>query len=51
MNSSEKENENIEVGELFNNYYTIYEKRNRRLNLEKKWVKEMLERDRYKFIM
>jgi hypothetical protein len=46
----EVDNKKISVGELFNKY-EIYEKRMRRSNMEKEWLKEMMDRDKWKHIM
>ena len=31
--------------------YKIFEKRVRRINMEEKWIKEMIDNDKWKFIM
>ena len=51
MNYFELGNEKVSVKNLFNNYYKIYEERVRRINMEEEWLKEMLEKDRWKYIM
>lgn len=51
MNYCELGNEKVSVKNLFNNYYKIYEKRVRRINMEEEWLKEMLEEDKWKHIM
>jgi len=51
MNYCKVDEKDVKVSELFNNYYTIYEKRCRRINMEEEWLKEMLEEDKWKHIM
>jgi len=46
----EVDNKKVSVGELFNKY-EIYEKRLRRNHLEKEWLKEMIDKDKWKYIM
>jgi hypothetical protein len=51
MNYCKVDEENVRVSELFNNYYTVYEKRLRRVNMEKEWLKDMMNKDKWKLIM
>ncbi len=51
MNYCKVDNEDVKVSELFSNYYTIYEKRVRRVNMEKQWLKDMMEKDKWDFMM
>jgi hypothetical protein len=50
MNYCELGNEKISVKKLFNKYEK-FEDRVRRRNMEKEWLKEMLEEDKWKYIM
>ena len=50
MNYCELDNEKISVKKLFNKYEK-FEDRVRRINMEKEWLKEMLEEDKWKYIM
>ena len=50
MNYCELDNEKISVIKLFNKYEK-FEDRVRRSNMEKEWLNEMLERDKWKYIM
>ena len=50
MNYGELGNEKISVKKLFNKYEK-FEDRVRRINMEKEWLKEMLEEDKWKYIM
>ena len=50
MNYCELGNEKISVKKLFNKYEK-FEDRVRRINMEKEWLKEMLEEDKWKNIM
>ena len=50
MNYCEIDNEKISVSRLFNKYER-YENRVRRSNMEKEWLNEMLEKDKWKYIM
>ena len=44
-------NREKEIVENFWDYSGIYESRRRRINMEEKWMKEMLEKDKWKYIM
>ena len=50
MNYCELDNEKISVIKLFNKYEK-FEDRVRRSNMEKEWLNEMLEKDKWKYIM
>jgi len=50
MNYCELDNEKISVSKLFNKYEN-YVDRVRRSSMEKEWLNEMLERDKWKYIM
>tara|TARA_R110002012_G_scaffold2264_4_gene10828 strand:+ start:1795 stop:1947 length:153 start_codon:yes stop_codon:yes gene_type:complete len=50
MYHCEIDNKKIKVRDIFNNY-EIYEKRLRRSELETEWLKEMLDKDKWKYIM
>mgnify|MGYP001080770413 FL=1 len=50
MNYCELENEKISVKKLFNKYEK-FEDRVRRRNMEKEWLNEMLEKDKWKYII
>ena len=50
MNHCELDNEKISVSKLFNKYEN-YEDRVRRSSMEKEWLNEMLEKDKWKYIM
>lgn len=50
VNSCESNNRNVSVSELFNNY-EIYEKRIRRNTMEVEWLDEMIQKDKWKYIM
>jgi|TARA_B100000780_G_scaffold96046_1_gene66975 hypothetical protein len=51
MNYCKVDEKDVKVSELFNNYYTIYEKRCRRVDMEKQWLKDMLDKDKWKLMM
>ena len=51
MNSCEVVNRNNEVLNGFWEYSGIYESRRRKINMEEKWLKEMIEKDKWKYIM
>ena len=51
MNNCEKVNNNDEVLNNFWEYGGIYEKRRRRIDMEEKWINEMIELDKWKYIM
>lgn len=51
MNSCEVVNKDNEVLNSFWEYSGIYESRRRRINMEEKWLKEMIEKDKWKYIM
>ena len=51
MNNCEKVNDNDEVLNNFWEYSGIYEKRRRRIDMEEKWINEMIELDKWKYIM
>tara|TARA_Y100000768_G_scaffold297137_1_gene230963 strand:- start:126 stop:281 length:156 start_codon:yes stop_codon:yes gene_type:complete len=40
-----------EYDKLIYGDYKIFEKRVRRINMEEKWIKEMIDNDKWKFIM
>tara|TARA_B110000483_G_scaffold18209_1_gene20103 strand:- start:816 stop:953 length:138 start_codon:yes stop_codon:yes gene_type:complete len=42
---------NKEIVSNFWDYSGIYEIRRRRINMEEKWLKDMLEKDKWKFFM
>lgn len=42
---------NDDILNKFWKYEGIYEKRLRRVNMEEKWVKEMIEKDKWNYIM
>ena len=44
-------NGNDDILNKFWKYEGIYEKRLRRVNMEEKWVKEMIEKDKWNYIM
>ena len=44
-------NGNDDILNKFWEYEGIYEKRLRRVNMEEKWVKEMIEKDKWNYIM
>ena len=44
-------NRDKKIVDSFWDYSGIYESRRRRINMEEKWVKEMLEKDKWKYIM
>lgn len=50
MNYCEIDKEKVSVSELFNNY-EIYEKRVRRNTMEVEWLDEMIQKDKWKYIM
>ena len=41
----------FEYDKLIYGDYKIFEKRVRRINMEEKWIKEMIDNDKWKFIM
>ena len=51
MNNCEIEKRNKEIVNNFWDYSGNYESRRRRINMEEKWLKEMLENDKWKYIM
>ena len=51
MNVCEIVNKDNEVLNGFWEYSGIYESRRRRINMEEKWLKEMIEKDKWKYIM
>jgi len=51
MNNCEIVKRNKEIVNNFWDYSGNYESRRRRINMEEKWMKEMLENDKWKYIM
>jgi predicted RNA-binding protein len=50
MNYIKIDGENVSVKEIFN-HYEKYEDKVRRVDMEKEWVKEIYEKDKWKYIM
>jgi len=50
MNYCKVDEKDMKVSELFNKYER-YEKRCRRINMEEEWLKDMLDKDKWKHIM
>ena len=50
MNYCKIGDEKISVSKLFNKYER-YEKRCRRVDMEKQWLKDMLDKDKWKLMM
>jgi len=51
MSNCEIVKKDKEIVNNFWNYSGIYESRRRRIDMEEKWLKEMLEKDKWKFFM
>ena len=43
--------DNKEILKSFWDYSGIYESRRRKINMEDRWVKEMIEKEKWKYIM